>query len=65
MLLMTSASQRVGASKFKNFKAAIEDSQWQRASEEMMDSRWASQTPERAERLRDRVIDVSTAENVV
>ena len=54
-----------GLSKFKNFKAAIEDSQWQRASEEMMDSRWASQTPERAERLRDRVIAVSTAENVV
>lgn len=48
-----------GLSKFKNFKAAIEDFDWQRASEEMMDSRWASQTPERAERLRDRVIAVS------
>tara|TARA_R110000751_G_scaffold175822_1_gene281935 strand:+ start:8 stop:493 length:486 start_codon:yes stop_codon:yes gene_type:complete len=51
---------RGGLGKFKNFRAAIEDSQWQRASEEMMDSRWASQTPERAERLRDRVIAVST-----
>jgi lysozyme len=49
-----------GLGKFKNFKAAIEDSEWQRASEEMMDSRWAGQTPERAERLRDRVIAVST-----
>ena len=49
-----------GLSKFKNFKTAIEDYQWQRASEEMMDSRWANQTPERAERLRDRVIAVST-----
>ena len=49
-----------GLSKFKNFKAAIEGSEWQRASEEMMDSRWANQTPERAERLRDRVIAVST-----
>jgi|TARA_R110002050_G_scaffold181060_2_gene314601 lysozyme len=45
-----------GLSKFKNFKAAIEDSQWQRASEEMMDSRWASQTPERAERLESRML---------
>ncbi len=51
-----------GLSKFKNFKTAIEDYQWQRASEEMMDSRWAGQTPERAERLRDRVIAVSTGE---
>ena len=49
-----------GLGKFKNFKTAIEDYQWQRASEEMMDSRWAGQTPERAERLRDRVIAVST-----
>ena len=49
-----------GLSKFKNFKAAIEGSEWQRASAEMMDSRWANQTPERAKRLRDRVIAVST-----
>ena len=54
-----------GLGKFKNFKTAIEDYQWQRASEEMMDSRWAGQTPERAERLRDRVIAVSTAENTI
>ena len=47
-----------GLSKFKNFKTAIEDYQWQRASEEMLDSRWASQTPERAERLSDRVLAI-------
>jgi len=48
-----------GLGKFKNFKTAIEDYQWQRASEEMMDSRWAGQTPERAERLRTRVAALS------
>jgi lysozyme len=45
-----------GLSKFKNLKVAIEDYQWQRASEEMMDSRWAGQTPERAERLKSRML---------
>ena len=44
-----------GLSKFKNFKIAIEDYQWQRASEEMLDSRWNRQTPERAQRLSERV----------
>lgn len=48
-----------GLSKFKNFKVAIEDYQWQRAALEMMDSRWAGQTPERAERLRARVAALS------
>ena len=45
-----------GLGKFKNFKTAVEDYQWQRASEEMLDSRWASQTPERAQRLSERVL---------
>lgn len=45
-----------GLSKFKNLKVAIEDYQWQRASQEMMDSRWARQTPERAERLKSRML---------
>ena len=44
-----------GLSKFKNFKIAVEDYQWQRASEEMLDSRWNRQTPERAQRLSERV----------
>ena len=47
-----------GLGKFKNFKTAIEDYQWQRASEEMLDSRWASQTPERAQRLSERVLAI-------
>ena len=50
-----------GLSKFKNLKVAIEDYQWQRASEEMMDSRWAGQTPERAERLKSRMLVLAGA----
>ena len=45
-----------GLSKFKNLKVAIEDYQWQRASKEMLLSRWARQTPERAERLKSRML---------
>ena len=44
-----------GLSKFKNFRAAIEDNDFQRASVEMLDSRWNRQTPERAQRLSERV----------
>ena len=44
-----------GLSKFKNFKIAIEDYQFKRASEEMLDSRWSQQTPERAQRLSERM----------
>ena len=47
-----------GLSKFKNFKTAIEDYQWQRASVEMLDSRWNRQTPERAQRLSERVAEL-------
>lgn len=47
---------RGGLSKFKNMNSAVEDYQWQRASQEMMDSRWARQTPERAERLKSRML---------
>ena len=50
-----------GLSKFKNLRVAIEDYQWQRASEEMMDSRWAGQTPERAERLKSRMLALAGA----
>ena len=44
-----------GLSKFKNFKIAVEDYQWKRASEEMLDYSWSQQTPERAQRLSERV----------
>ena len=42
--------------KFKNFLFRLQVKQYEAASEEMMDSRWATQVGPRAVRLRDRVI---------
>ena len=42
-------------SKFKKFIAAVEARNWDIASVEMMDSRWAKQVGNRAVRLRDRI----------
>ena len=42
---------------FKNFLAALKDEDWEKAAEEMMDSRWADQVGPRAERLRNRILD--------
>lgn len=47
---------RGGLGKFKNFKAAVEDHNFTLAAIEMIDSRWANQTPERAERLKSRML---------
>lgn len=49
-----------GLSNFKNFKSAVEDKNWTLAAVEMMDSRWASQTPERAIRLSKRVAELES-----
>ena len=38
-------------SKFKNFIAAVKNEDWQRAGDEMQDSRWYKQTTNRADRL--------------
>ena len=43
-------------SKFKNFIAGVNDRDWTRASEEMMDSRWATQVGDRAIRLRNQIL---------
>ena len=43
-------------SKFKKFIYAMQTSQWEKAAEEMMDSKWATQVGERAIRLKDRVL---------
>ena len=43
-------------SKFKNFIAGVNDRDWVRAAEEMMDSRWADQVGARAVRLRNRIL---------
>ena len=40
-----------GVSKFKNMWKALGEDDYQTASEEMLDSRWAKQTPSRAEEL--------------
>ena len=42
--------------KFKKFIYAMQISQWEKAAEEMMDSKWAEQVGERAIRLKDRVL---------
>ena len=43
---------------FKKFIGAIYESDWEKASIEMMDSRWATQVGNRAIRLRDRVANL-------
>jgi len=40
-----------GFSCFKKTIAYLQDKQWKKASEEMLDSRWAIQTPNRAQRM--------------
>ena len=44
-----------GFSKFKKTIAYLQNKQWKDASVEMLDSRWAKQTPERAKELSERV----------
>ena len=47
---------QMGFSGFKKFKKAIsnmQDKNWKGASKEMLDSKWAKQTPNRARRLSD------------
>ena len=44
-----------GLSRFKNMNSAITEQMWNRVAEEMLDSRWARQTPERAQRLSQRI----------
>ena len=49
---------RTRLGKFKKFISAINESDWEKAAIEMMDSRWAKQVGPRANRLRDRVISL-------
>ena len=46
-------------SQFKKFIAGVNASDWDTAAVEMMDSRWARQVGVRAERLRDRIKNLS------
>ena len=47
-----------GVSKFKKTLAYIENSEYKMASKEMLDSKWARQTPNRAKRLSDIIKDL-------
>lgn len=49
---------KTGVSRFLNMNAAIEAHDWGSAAAEMMDSRWATQTPSRAERLQARMLSL-------
>ena len=42
-----------GVSKFKKALKAMEDGDWEKAADEMLDSKWAKQTPNRAKELSD------------
>jgi len=44
-------------SKFKKFIGAMQESDWETAAVEMLDSKWASQVGDRAIRLRNRVLE--------
>ena len=44
--------------KFRKMKAAIDERRWSDAADEMVDSRWHDQTPNRAKRLVKRIRDL-------
>ena len=50
-------------SKFKKFISAIDSHNWEIASKEMLDSKWATQVGERANRLSMRISKITTFEN--
>ena len=49
-------------SKFKGMKAGVDSRDWKKAADEMVDSRWYTQVPNRARRLVDRMRALSEAE---
>jgi|TARA_R110002020_G_scaffold20151_3_gene69008 lysozyme len=48
-------------SKFKGMKAGVDDEDWNRAADEMVDSRWYKQVPNRAKRLVERMREIATS----
>jgi GH24 family phage-related lysozyme (muramidase) len=46
-------------SKFKMMKAAVDARDFKEAAKQMLDSRWAKQTPNRAERLANRMLNLA------
>ena len=53
---MTFQLGRPKLTKFRNFIKAVNAEDWQWAAEEMEDSLWAKQTPNRFKRLQDRIL---------
>ena len=49
---------RTRLSKFRNMNAAVEEGDWNRAAQEMMNSRWYNQVRNRARRLVERMRNV-------
>jgi len=49
-------------SKFKGMKAGVDARDWNRAADEMVDSRWYTQVPNRARRLVDRMRALASEE---
>ena len=45
-------------SKFKNMKVSVDDRNWDIAADEMVDSRWYYQVPNRAKRLVERMRNI-------
>ena len=45
-------------SKFKNMKLSVDDRNWDIAADEMVDSRWYYQVPNRAKRLVERMRNI-------
>ena len=43
--------------KFKNFLAAVQEQDWEKAAVEMMDSKWATQVGNRAVRLKEKMLN--------
>jgi len=48
-------------SKFKGMKAGVDARDWERAADEMVESRWHDQVPNRAKRLVKRIRDLAKA----
>lgn len=51
-------------SKFKGMKAGVDARDWNKAADEMVDSRWYKQVTNRAERLVERMRDVAEIEGI-
>ena len=61
--IVTEMCYQLGVTGFSNFRktiAYLQDKQFKDASVEMLDSRWADQTPNRAKELSDRVKEVDS-----